>query len=322
MSGWRKPWHTVVARVVVSGLLIGLVLWKLDLRDVATHLRQLTPGLVLFAWAYYAICQLLSSYRWQLFLTAKDVLVPVHKLFSFYMIGMFLNNVLPSAVGGDVAKTYYLYQYTRQGRYAAVSVFLERFTGLLGLSVLSLAGLALGFRHLHSPLILAAVGGTALFLLGVVLLIWWPPLSHTLMRLPGRLFPHRISEQLKQSYAALAGYREHRTTLLGAVALSVLIQGMYAALYALVSQGLGIPISVLYFILFLPLVNVVMLVPISFGGLGLREAVMVVLFTEVGVPAADVLAVSLTVYLLNTVLSLSGGALLLRQAGPAPREIT
>jgi uncharacterized membrane protein YbhN (UPF0104 family) len=136
----------------------------------------------------------------------------------------------------------------------------------------------------------------------------------------GRLFPRRLGGKFQDLYAALAGYREHRKALAAAIGLSVGIQALYAGYYALVAQGLGTPIDVLYFILFLPLVTVVIMVPVTVGGLGVREALMILLFAEVGVPGADVLAVSLTAYFLNTLLSLAGGALFLLR-GPAPGNL-
>ena len=222
--------------------------------------------------AITALCQLLSSYRWQLFLTAKRIQVSLPRLFSFYMIGMFLNNFMPGAVGGDLAKSYYLYRETGTGKDAVASVFLERFTGLLGLSVLSVVALVIGWQRLHSPLVLAAVGGTALFLGAVVLLLWWGPLARLLDQLLGKLLPPRFGRRLRQAYAALGSYREHRGPLVAAVVLSVGIQGLYALFYTLVSQELGTPIELQYFILFLPLVTLVTMVPVSIGGLGIREA--------------------------------------------------
>jgi glycosyltransferase 2 family protein len=310
-------------KLVVSGLLIGLLFWKVDAAKVAADLGKLRPEFVFFAWAYYVVCQLLSSYRWQMFLKVKGIRVSLAKLFSFYMIGMFLNHFLPGAVGGDVAKSYYLYRETGEGKYAVASVFLERFTGLIGLSALSLAGLVVWWRYLESPLVLGAVGGTALFLLAVILMLWWPPLSRPLNRLVFALSPRRVGEPLRKVYEALEGYRDCRGTLVGAVALSTGIQCLYALFYALVSRELGTPIDLQYFILFLPLVTLAIMVPVSVGGLGVREGLMILLFGEVGVPAEHVLAVSLTAYLLNTLLSLLGAVFLVvqRKPGSLPGEV-
>jgi uncharacterized membrane protein YbhN (UPF0104 family) len=318
-----NSWLQTAGKVGVSAVLLGLLLAQVDRQSLAGNLGKLTPTFILLAWLYYAFCQVLSSYRWQLFLTVKGIHVPLLRLFAFYLMGMFLNNFLPGAVGGDMAKSYYLYRDTGQGKYAIISVLLERFTGLLGLSVLSIGALAVSFRYVESPLILAAVGGTALFLLAVVLMIWWEPIYRPVHGLLGNLFPRQLGERLQQLYTALASYKTHRGVLLGAVALSVGIQGLYALFYALIGQGLGTPIPVAYFILFLPLVTLLTMLPISVGGLGIREALMVFLFHTVGVPAVEILAVSLTGYLLNTLLSLSGAVLLAvyRKPGALPSEV-
>jgi glycosyltransferase 2 family protein len=309
------PRAVIAARLAVSASLVAALLWFADVHSVMERLRSLSLAFVLCAWGYYAGCQWLSSCRWRLFLCAKGIRdVPVSELFRYYMIGMFLNSFLPGAVGGDAAKAYHLYRRIGDGHLAIGTVVLERFSGLLGLSLLSLVSLALGLSWLGKPSIIVAVGAAALFLSVIVLALWWTPLSQPVQRLLGRFGPNSLGPRLQSFHAALAGYRDHPGTVLRAVALSLLIQGLYALFFGFVAWGLGIRIDVIYFVLFLPLVTLAMLVPISFGGLGVREAMLVLLFAQVGVPAADVLAVSLTAHGLNMLLSLWGGALMLAPA--------
>lgn len=308
---------TLLLRILVSAILLGLLLHQVGLREILTDIRQLPILFVLFAWAYYSFCQLLSAWRWQLFLTAKDVHVPVTRLFSFYMVGMFLNNFMPGSVGGDVVKTYDLYRATGRGRTAIVSVFLERFTGLIGLALIAVAALVIGLRGLDNPVILGAVGGTALVLALSVAGIWWPPLADRLMRLVDRMLPRRIGEPLHGLYTALADYRRHGRVLFVTILISVVVHLLFAGYYALTSEALGTPIPFEYFVLFLPLVTIVTMIPISLGGLGIREALMVALFAAVEVEAAHVIAISLTVHVINTILSLWGGLILVTRKRPS-----
>jgi uncharacterized protein (TIRG00374 family) len=302
-----------------SGLVLALVLCRVGVRDVLANLSNLAPAFILFGWAFYACCQLLSAVRWRLLLSAAGVEVPLPKLFGFYMIGMFLNNFLPGGVGGDVVKAYQLYRYTGQGRYAVASVFLERFTGLIGLVLLTAAALAAGLGRQQSPWVLVVVCGTPLLLALAAALLWWSPRFVPLLRPVGTLLPRKTGDKLSQLYGALASYRNHRKTLVLAIGLSAGIHFLYACLFALVAGALDTPINLRYFILFLPAITVANVAPVSLGGLGVREALMVMLFSEVRVPAADILAVSLTTHLLNMSLSLWGGALLvLRRPGSEP----
>jgi uncharacterized membrane protein YbhN (UPF0104 family) len=90
------------------------------------------------------------------------------------------------------------------------------------------------------------------------------------------------------------------------------LQLMLASYFSIASVAMGIPINLIYFLLFLPAVTLVSLIPLSLGGLGIREASMAILFGAAGISTADVIAVSLTIHIINTLLSLWGGVLLLR----------
>jgi uncharacterized protein (TIRG00374 family) len=309
-----KRWQLAL-KVALSLGLIGWLLLRSDGAEVVRNVQRLSPAAVLGAWACYGACQLLCSYRWQLFLRARGTHVPVRSLFGYYLIGMFLNNFLPSAVGGDVVKAGYLYRRTGRMGEAAASVFLERFTGLLGLGLASVVALALAHGLLAWTAFAAVVGTAALLaLLGV--LLWWGPAEGAVKAVVRGLLPGRVADRAQAAYAAVAIYRHDRPVPAGAVALSAVIHVLYAFFYSLVASSLGRPIDATYFLLFLPLVNLVTMLPISVGGLGVREALLVFLFADVGVPAADVLSVSLTAYALNTLLSVTGGLLLLVH-GPA-----
>src|SRR5262249_23956369 len=149
-------------------------------------------------------------------------------LFSYQMIGLFFNNLTPGALGGDAVKAYYAYRQTGEGRYVLISVLLERFTGLLGLSVLSVAALAVGLGHLESPLVLAAVAGSALFLVLLMLVFWWPPLARRVLWLAEGVLPRRAGGRFRELQEALLSYAAHRRTLLAGIALSVVVQLLYA----------------------------------------------------------------------------------------------
>ena len=298
-------------KAAVSIALLACLLYLTDVHDMLSRLKVLSPAFVLFAWAYYAFCQGLSAYRWQLFLSVKDIRVPLKTLFNLYMIGMFLNNVIPGAVGGDVFKAYGLYQRTQRGDYAVTSVFLERFAGLVGLGAISIAALVFSFNRVHSPMVLAAVWGAALFLVAVITVIWSSTVFRVMGGLVDRVLPKAAGEKVKALYEAMHSYKKHKQVLLAAFGISVVIQTLFAVYYSLTAQALGIGISVYYFLLFLPIVALVSMLPISIGGLGVREAAMVALFSQVGVASADVLSISLTVFVVNGVLSLWGAAMLL-----------
>src|SRR5262249_50552209 len=156
-----------------------------------------------------------------------------------------------------------------------VSVLLERFTGLLGLSAVSVVALVVGCRRLGSPLAFNAVIGSAVLLVGVAGLIWLLPTAPVAGRVVDRVVPQAIARRLREFGGALVGSKAYPGALLGAVAVSAALHLLFAAYYALTARVMGIPVDFAYFVLFLPPVTLLAMVPVSIGGLGLREASMV-----------------------------------------------
>jgi uncharacterized protein (TIRG00374 family) len=317
----RRRWSPILLRAFFSLAVLLALFTHISVNDVIGNLRRVSPAFILFAWCLYALCQLISAYRWQLLLRAKEVHVGLCQLFSFYMIGMFVNNFLPGSIGGDLVKSYHLFRRTREPEIAAVSVFLERFTGLIGLTLISLIALAIGYRELNSPFVWGAVLSAAAALVGVMVVLWQLPNMVRRVPLLSRLFPRSITQLAMGIYAALASYRHHKSTILAAVIISALLQFLFAVYYACASAAMGFRIELMYFVLFLPAVTLISLIPLSIGGLGLRDAAMVVLFGAAGISQADILSVSLTVHVINTMLSFWGGILLIKNRVPPSRRM-
>ncbi len=308
--------RTFALRAALSAAVVALMLWIYDPREIFRKIEHLSIGFVLFAWAFYALCQLISAYRWRMLLSVKGVDLSLMRLFVFYMIGMFVNNFLPGGLGGDAVKAYSVYRSSGTVNVSVASVLVERFCGILALAFLG--GVACVVMLINGE-----ARGVALWMLAVMLgisvaaaMVWSVRLASILRRILSVCAPRRIRDRAVQLMETVHSYRHDGWTLVWALLLSVGLQGMIAVYFGVVSQALASPIPLIYFFLFLPLVTIATLAPISLGGLGVREVTMVYLFSTVGVSGADVLSVSLTAHVLNTILSLSGGLMLL--AGRIP----
>lgn len=310
----------LLLKAAVSAGLLAYLFSVADIEQFVDRIRGLPPVFVVFGWVYYAVCQWLSAWRWQCILRAERVRVPVRKLFNFYMVGMFLNNFIPGGLGGDVVKGYRLHQTINNPNLAIVSVFLERLTGLMGLTLVAVLATPFNLVKLQSELTFLAVAGSVIFLLVVVMLIWFPPLARLNLWLAKTVFPGAFYQKLSQLYLALHDFRNHRKALVVAIMISAGIQMLYAVYYALAARALNIQIELIYFVLFLPALTIATMMPLSIGGLGVREAVMISLFGSIGVTSADVLSISLSVYSINLLLSLFGGLLLLPAGFARPKR--
>jgi len=298
-------------RVVGSIVLLALLLHQINTTELIGVLARIGPADVAVAWAFYLACQWLSAVRWRWLLLAQRISVSSWTLLQFYMVGMFMNNFLPGAVGGDVVKGYDLYRHIGRAEEATVSVFLERFTGLVGLGVTAVLASLVYHRYLHGPLVWFAVIGAAAILAVVSIALWHSATHAAFLAMFQRMLPRPFAERLARLSEAVSIYRKHGRILLAAIALSVVIQIAFAFYYSMIGNRLGIDIPARYFVLFLPMITLVSLLPVSVGGLGPREMTMAALFSSVGYRASDVVAISFAAFAINAVLSLWGAAVLL-----------
>ncbi len=303
----KRRWGVV--RLLVSLGLLAFVLWTIGLERIGRNLLQAEPGPLLLAFGLFFGGVVVRAARWRALLVALDIWVSFGRLVYLYFVGSFFNVFLPTGLGGDVVRVLELSQDTR-GTAAVGTVFVDRMTGLLVLFVLAL--LALPFSGELTPLEvrltvgLLSIGG--LIAGGLILQGRW--LRRFGSWLPG---PLSLSGQgvVARAYAAVTacGWRAVGQALVISLIFNVLLVLVnYLAAYA-VGMRLALP----YFMLFVPLLSITLMLPVSVGGLGVRESVAVVLFTQAGVDEAVAAAASLAVYAISTAIGLFGGLLYLIQ---------
>lgn len=141
-------------------------------------------------WEYFVLSFLLipvmlttSCFKWKLLLDAQGNSVSFLSLLRIYLIGYFFSNMLPSAVGGDVVRSFYSGQLIKNQAYAAVCVFLERFTGMLFLLLLViLAPMAKPELYKYPAVYLPVLGATTL-----LFIIFWIANVKDPLYLPNRI---------------------------------------------------------------------------------------------------------------------------------------
>lgn len=301
----------VVLKTIVSVGLLALVFTHIDLSQAWTQFQYLSWPFIIFALLFYTGCQWLSCWRWLVVLQSSGHSVPMSSLLSSYFAGMFLNIFLPGALGGDVYRVYRVAKETEDSEVALVSVFLERFTGLAALSALALLGLPPAFRLVGRwdiiLLFITCVGmlvGAVLLIASPRLLIWAEPYLEK-FRLSG------LAARCAKIQILLRKFAQHRQALALSMGLSLLLQLAIVYYHYLVAQQLKIPISYLELLVFIPIIVVVTLLPISLGGLGLKEGLWVYLFSRIGLTVEQALLLSLTITALSWLLSLPGAVILL-----------
>lgn len=276
-------------KVVVSlGLLVALIT-QVDVGQALQHLSQME-------WVPFLAAQILSlggvlvrAYRWGALIWALNVRVPWRRLTALYFVGSFFSLVLPTGVGGDVVKMYELSKDGNDTTAAISSVLVDRFLGLFVLFGMALAALVVGYRMVAPEVRMLIALVFVSCLLGVVLVLqrtWIESWGRRLgvSRLLGRI------KILGELYRSIHLYGT--AALLRATAASVVFNLMLVLMNYCLGRAVGINVSLWYYFLFVPVISALLLVP-SIGGLGVREAGYVVLFSQVGVDHGHGLALAL-----------------------------
>lgn len=279
----------LILKLSVSSVLLYIILKRTGVEQVLASLKGMSPAAFIIAVFIYLFAQFMSTVRWKLLLPGA---LNLRKLYSFYMIGAFFNTVLPGIIGGDAIKAYYLYRVTGKGSLTFTSIFMDRYIGFSALLAICIIAFPFGYAHLRGsqvewllPLIVLSFAGASFL-----------------------IFRFRLGKGIplfSESYEYFHSYRNQKGVIVKAFLLSVLIQlsGIFAA-YVL-ALGMGEPIPFLACLIFLPLVIVFTMLPISISGIGVREGAFVIFFGLIGVKPEVATALSFSWFL-----SFAAGSLL------------
>lgn len=292
---WRHV-LLIVAKIVVSGSLLTLLLRRADLGGVARGLRGASPVWIGVALALYLFSLAVSAWRWQRLLGAQGVKLSLSKLFESFLVATFFNNFLPSNVGGDVIRIADTAKAVGSKTTAATVVLLDRGVGLLGLFLVGAVGatMARWFAADAGP-----VGATTLWaglVAGTVVsipVLLAPRIVHVLAGPVRRFHPGWIDERLDRLTNALTRFRESPGTMVATFAGAVLVQAVLVLFYYALALSLAIPIDLPHLALLVPVSFIVQMLPVSINGLGVREAFFGLYFGRLGLPLHSALLLSL-----------------------------
>jgi hypothetical protein len=265
-------WQSALRFVVSAVLLAVLVSRAPDLGDIVPDRHPaLTAALLLLALVVTFVGVVLSAWRWQRVLLLFDEHVPLRTLTAHYLVGLFVGNVLPSTVGGDVVRVARASGSVSSSSVSFASVVLERLTGFIALPLLVLVGFAIRPSLLdHSNAWLAlVVAGATLTLLAIVLFLAGHP------RVAGRFADHENWMRfIGAVHRGIDRLRREPHQILPALGTALVYQASVVMMFGLIFRALDVPLPIAGVIAFTPAVLMIQVLPISPSGLGVREGAL------------------------------------------------
>lgn len=290
-------------------------------------LRRMDARYVAASFGVSALMVLSSCLKWQWLVQHQGSKVPFRRLLRFYLIGYYFTNLLPSNMGGDVVRSYYAGREIGSQGHAAISVFMERVTGMVLLLLLVLFAPWMRPWLYRQPAVWAPAAG-ALALTGLLVWLWLAPRPlarvvegylrwrgragrrlETADRLERALTTFRgkassLHERLVDSARRLKG---DPVLLLKVALVTLLFYGLTWLNVWVSFRAFGVPVPLSGVAAVLPTAMVVAMLPLApLASLGLAEGSYVFYFGLLGVAAPDALAMGLLLRLKLVTLGLLG----------------
>ena len=312
-----------VGIVLLQLLVTGAGLWYVfhdpqKRAQIADALRQADRSWIIFGWLCYSLVEVLATVRWQMLLRVQGITLSWLRAFAIVMIALFFNMFLPGLVGGDAVRLYFVFKCApRQKTRATLSVAMDRVLGMLSILFLAALIVTVRFRWLSRSSATLHIVYLVVALLGAgcvcVLLLFGAVHFGLLHRLPTRT-PFR--SVIAESGKALQIYGAHLGIMSIAFAITVVAHITYYLSFYCAAKSLHgahtAALSLTDILSIMPLVNTVTALPISFGGVGVRETLFQELLGNLAHVPAAIAAISASLgFVIQASWGLLGGALFL-----------
>ena len=313
----KKAWTWI--RILISVGLIAFLLFTVDFGDMTGSLARSNGYYLLAAFLVALGDRLIMAYKWSLLLKAKAIYIPLPRVTGTYWISSFLGLFLPATVGGDAIRAYAVSKGGQKGKDIVSSIVIERIFGILALLIFVLISIILSIF----------IFGQSFFdniwnLFGIILLLSvflcafiYVSLNRSLLqkvyqffevRNPG-LNSNKWMGKLRDIYQSYLAYQEHKQVL-GVFLLLSFVENLFPIFWTyFLSLAFNISIPLLYIFILVPIVLVLVRLPISIDGIGIKEGAFVYFLSLIGIPTADALLLGIASHILAVISILPGGVL-------------
>lgn len=285
--GIRRGWILLLARWAAAFLILGILFHFLPIQPLRNALAHVPLSRFLIVFLIYLVALTGGITKWHTVVNSAGAELSFAASAQCYTSGLFGALFLPSIIGGDVARLAVGISHSRHPAAVITGNVADRFLDVAAQLTLVSLGLLLLPGSLPLPLqgpakhvLFAAVLAT------VVLLGLFVVLHRPLLR--GRSI--RVRRRLAQLRHAIRAVSRRPGRLVFGWLLGTSVQGTYVLLTGLLGIACGLSLPLRVWLFAWPLAKIAAVMPITQGGIGVREAALVVLLAPFGAPASQVLA--------------------------------
>lgn len=299
-----KKAFSLLLRFGISLVLIFILFKKIDFRSTFQVIAHLDKVYFFLALVIFVIVDIFAFLRWKMLLDAQAAHFPLPRVLGSFSGGLFFNLFLPSTIGGDVARTLDLGSHAKSRSVIAASVLLDRLSGFVGLVIVAWVSLIFGNKFVGEPSVYWIVFLMGA-LLGIFLLVIFNNGIYT--RVKGSLHKKGLVDNIRKLHCEMYFFRSKPSVLYLNLLYSLIIQSGASVFSYFILRSLGARINIIYPLIFNPVITVITTLPVSIGGLGLRDMSSVFFYAKAGVSKDVALAQSILNFAVIVLFGLIGG---------------
>lgn len=307
-----------ILKLLLALIILTALIYQVGLRDVLTQLSNVTLGSILYLMLIGFVMIYISAIKWKLFLGVFAESISVYRLFAWYLVGYFVNMIVPSYIGGDALRSWQVGKKVGQHQSLAATV-LERYTG--GVAMLVMALVCMWFL----PSITAEIRWIVVLLNAALVVVTVTVLSPGVINtLEKWKLPLKLVKHLRKIQDALNYALSHRRAFMKALLLSFLFH--FVALLNVTAAAYAIgwyDVSLFDLAVVLPIILAISVVPITPSGLGIQEGAFYFFLQSIGADPGQATAIGILLRAKVYLLALIGGIVwifLKKEEGAAPSE--
>jgi len=303
---FRKPAVLYILRFLVSGMLLFFLYRLSAFEKISTVFSRIDPLYLIGFFILYFLGVSILSLRWKYLLAVWGLQHNYADLLRWNLTGIFLNNFFPGGLGGDAYRLYSASRGTGKVEDVTATIFYERMLSYTSLVTLGLISLTIRADYSEDRWFWLLLGSIFFGLVVIFFLLTVQSFGDLISRISERF---RLLQKVRlHSWFDSFRFKVRQPgTLIIVIVFSFLIQSLDVLSFYLVAQAIHLPVRLGDLFLFVPLLYLAILLPLSINGIGVRETVFVFFASWWGVSQLDAVAFSITVFTLNVAGSLVGG---------------
>ncbi len=309
---------SLALKIVISTGLLSYLFYRIGFTKFIGTVGSIDPLWLGVSIAVLTISNITGSIQWYLLLRGSGIPVAFRRTLSYYYTGLFFNNFLLGFVGGDLFRVYDIVRHSGNHGAAFSTVFLDRLIGVFVMCLLAFVMLFFTIDFVHIGIIVIPLFIGLGMLILVSLFFYFKTFAKKFQGFGERILPVSVQMKVREIYNAINYFRYHKALLARLILISTATQSLRIMTHYCVALSMNIDIAWQVYFVLIPVISLVTMIPISIGGLGVREQSGVVLFRFVGLAAPQAFIMQLLAYVVNIICSVpGGGSFIFRKHGRA-----